>query len=100
MVAADNDGITKIKSCLYYYQYGDREASELWSHLQLKIPQYFSGVEVFPSLLHGDLWSGNTAEMADGPAPRPIQATSHPCSSSYEVKWNRQQDIPCRRGSR
>lgn len=48
-------------------EYGDREARELWSHLQLKIPQYFAGIEVFPSLLHGDLWSGNAAEMADGP---------------------------------
>lgn len=48
-------------------EYGDREVGELWSHLQLKMPQYFSGIEVFPSLLHGDLWSGNVAEIADGP---------------------------------
>ncbi|KAK4315160.1 hypothetical protein Pmani_013593 [Petrolisthes manimaculis] len=48
-------------------EYRDREARELWSHLQLKIPQYFSGVEVLPSLLHGDLWSGNAAETSQCP---------------------------------
>lgn len=47
--------------------YGDREARELWTELQRKIPQFFSGVEVVPALLHGDLWSGNVAECADGP---------------------------------
>ncbi|XP_071542998.1 ketosamine-3-kinase-like isoform X2 [Panulirus ornatus] len=48
-------------------EYGDREARELWSHLQLKIPQYFKDIEVKPSLLHGDLWSGNVAETTDCP---------------------------------
>ncbi|XP_035380795.1 ketosamine-3-kinase isoform X1 [Electrophorus electricus] len=47
--------------------YGDREARELWASLQLKVPQLFSGVEVEPALLHGDLWSGNVAEYLDGP---------------------------------
>ncbi|XP_028311202.1 ketosamine-3-kinase [Gouania willdenowi] len=47
--------------------YGDREARELWSKLQLKIPQFFVDVEVVPALLHGDLWGGNVAECADGP---------------------------------
>ncbi|XP_072530665.1 ketosamine-3-kinase [Salminus brasiliensis] len=47
--------------------YGDREARELWAGLQLKIPQLFSGIEVEPALLHGDLWSGNVAEYSDGP---------------------------------
>ncbi|XP_064871988.1 ketosamine-3-kinase [Oncorhynchus nerka] len=47
--------------------YGDREARELWSQLQLKIPQLFTDMEVFPSLLHGDLWGGNVAECPDGP---------------------------------
>ncbi|XP_069809929.1 ketosamine-3-kinase-like [Dendropsophus ebraccatus] len=46
---------------------GDREARELWSQLQLKVPQLFSGVEVVPSLLHGDLWGGNVAELDTGP---------------------------------
>ncbi|XP_068224688.1 ketosamine-3-kinase-like isoform X2 [Palaemon carinicauda] len=47
--------------------YGDREARELWSKLQLKLPEYFKGIEVKPSLLHGDLWSGNASEIADCP---------------------------------
>ncbi|XP_059892101.1 ketosamine-3-kinase isoform X2 [Gadus macrocephalus] len=49
------------KSC------GDREARELWSHLQLKIPQLFTQVEVVPALLHGDLWGGNVAQTTEGP---------------------------------
>ncbi|XP_053653448.1 ketosamine-3-kinase isoform X1 [Cherax quadricarinatus] len=48
-------------------EYGDREARDLWSHLQLKIPQYFKDIEVKPSLLHGDLWGGNAAELSDCP---------------------------------
>ncbi|CAL8303667.1 unnamed protein product [Merluccius merluccius] len=47
--------------------YGDREANELWSHLQLKIPQLFVDVEVVPALLHGDLWGGNVAQTTEGP---------------------------------
>ncbi|CAL8234594.1 unnamed protein product [Boreogadus saida] len=49
------------KSC------GDREARELWSHLQLKIPQMFTELEVVPALLHGDLWGGNVAQTTEGP---------------------------------
>ncbi|KAM6904458.1 ketosamine-3-kinase [Xenentodon cancila] len=47
--------------------YGDREARELWAMLQLKIPQFFTDVEIIPALLHGDLWGGNVAECADSP---------------------------------
>lgn len=41
--------------------YNDRQISELWSELQLKIPKFFkpftdSSIEIKPSLLHGDLW--------------------------------------------
>ncbi|KAM8946959.1 ketosamine-3-kinase-like isoform 2-T2 [Pelodytes ibericus] len=46
---------------------GDREAIELWSQLQLKIPELFTDIEVVPSLLHGDLWGGNVAEVDSGP---------------------------------
>ena len=40
---------------------------ELWSLLQRKLPGMFNGLEIEPSLLHGDLWSGNAAETKDGP---------------------------------
>ncbi|XP_008050316.1 fructosamine-3-kinase isoform X1 [Carlito syrichta] len=47
--------------------YADREARELWSRLQVKIPDLFGGLEIVPALLHGDLWSGNVAEDDAGP---------------------------------
>ncbi|XP_075415637.1 fructosamine-3-kinase [Tenrec ecaudatus] len=47
--------------------YADREARELWSQLQVKIPDLFCGLEIIPALLHGDLWSGNVAENDEGP---------------------------------
>ncbi|XP_013361462.1 PREDICTED: fructosamine-3-kinase isoform X2 [Chinchilla lanigera] len=47
--------------------YADREARELWSRLQVKIPDLFRGLEIVPALLHGDLWSGNVAENDEGP---------------------------------
>ncbi|XP_053425248.1 ketosamine-3-kinase isoform X2 [Nycticebus coucang] len=46
---------------------GDREALELWSALQLKIPDLFQGLQIVPALLHGDLWGGNVAEDPSGP---------------------------------
>ena len=48
-------------------QYGDSEARSLWSRLTLKIPEFFKDVDVKPSLLHGDLWSGNVGETDNGP---------------------------------
>ncbi|GFT81791.1 fructosamine-3-kinase [Trichonephila clavipes] len=47
--------------------YQDRELTELWSELVLKIPGYFEGIDIKPALLHGDLWSGNVGETKDGP---------------------------------
>lgn len=51
--------------------HSDRELHEQWSHLQLKVDKYFSDFKpkgenkIVPSLLHGDLWSGNAAQLAD-----------------------------------
>ncbi|XP_055971421.1 fructosamine-3-kinase isoform X1 [Sorex fumeus] len=47
--------------------YADQELRELWARLQVKIPDMFSGLEIVPALLHGDLWSGNVAEDDEGP---------------------------------
>ncbi|XP_046680712.1 ketosamine-3-kinase-like isoform X2 [Homalodisca vitripennis] len=46
---------------------GDREANELWSRLQIVLPTFFKDLEIKPSLLHGDLWSGNAAETKTNP---------------------------------
>lgn len=48
-------------------QFGNQEVREHWSFLQLKLPQFFKDAEVKPSLLHGDFWSGNVAEITDCP---------------------------------
>lgn len=51
-------------------QYGDREASELWSQLQRYIPAMFKDVSIHPSLLHGDLWAGNAGQVDNTPGIR------------------------------
>eukprot|EP00795_Rhopilema_esculentum_P015163 gene15163-6355_t len=48
-------------------EYQDRELQALWSDLQLNIDKFFKGIDPQPSLLHGDLWSGNAAETREGP---------------------------------
>jgi len=54
----------------------DREAHELWGRLLREIPGLFQGVDVVPSLLHGDLWSGNIAQMT-------VKSTPTSASSSF-----------------
>lgn len=50
---------------------GDRELKDLWSQLQVKLPNFFSHFDenknekIIPSLLHGDLWSGNVGQLKD-----------------------------------
>ncbi|XP_050441953.1 fructosamine-3-kinase-like isoform X2 [Adelges cooleyi] len=41
---------------------------DYWPRLKLKIPKLFDGIKVMPSLLHGDLWSGNAALATPKPA--------------------------------
>ena len=36
---------------------------ELWSEMQLKLDMLFKGLNVKPSLVHGDLWSGNAGQL-------------------------------------
>lgn len=50
----------------------NRQVGELWSKLQLIIPKFFRpfeerNMEIQPSLLHGDLWGQNAAEISDEP---------------------------------
>uniref|UniRef100_S4R557 protein-ribulosamine 3-kinase n=1 Tax=Petromyzon marinus TaxID=7757 RepID=S4R557_PETMA len=47
--------------------YGERETRELWSRLQVRKLFHSRDVEVVPALLHGDLWTGNAAEINEGP---------------------------------
>lgn len=55
--------ISKIES-----QYHDRSARELWDRVLKKYSVLFDDLDViYPALLHGDLWSGNVSESADGP---------------------------------
>ncbi|VIO95889.1 fructosamine-3-kinase-related protein [Brugia malayi] len=46
---------------------GDRELLTLWPRLERKIPEYFKNCDIYPCLLHGDLWSGNYSFTKDGP---------------------------------
>ncbi|KAK3744970.1 hypothetical protein QZH41_008501 [Actinostola sp. cb2023] len=48
-------------------EHDDLELQELWAKLKAKIPEYFAGLEIKPSLLHGDLWGGNIGEIESGP---------------------------------
>lgn len=57
-----------LTSFMYLIQKnGEREARVLLDRLKLKVSDLFEGVEVLPSLLHGDLWSGNQDETEDSP---------------------------------
>lgn len=39
----------------------------MWSRLQLILPKFFKDLEIYPSLLHGDLWGGNASETKTHP---------------------------------
>jgi len=45
----------------------DSELKTLWIKLKPSVPKLFSGIEVFPSLLHGDLWGGNVGQVGSDP---------------------------------
>ncbi|EIE23853.1 Ketosamine-3-kinase [Coccomyxa subellipsoidea C-169] len=44
----------------------DKRLSEMGEQLMANLEQLFEGVEVKPSLLHGDLWSGNISAVEGG----------------------------------
>ena len=58
---------------------GDDEAKRLWQKLKPKIPEFFSGLDVKPSLLHGDLWSGNAGQADGRPGKNFALFSSHNC---------------------
>lgn len=47
-------------------KYGDSDLLRMAGPLLDHFSELFNGIEVKPSLLHGDLWGGNTAALADG----------------------------------
>ena len=57
----------------------DDEVHDLWNRLKPTIPDLFSGIEVKPSILHGDLWSGNAAS-AEGEAGKHSESCTRPIS--------------------
>ncbi|XP_035690671.1 ketosamine-3-kinase-like [Branchiostoma floridae] len=57
----------KLQLDLVEKDYHDRETRDLWPQLERKLPKFFEGLKVSPSLLHGDLWGGNAAENDKGP---------------------------------
>lgn len=44
------------------FLYKQKVIEEYWPQLKPKIPKFFEGIEVKPSLLHGDLLPANVAE--------------------------------------
>ena len=47
--------------------YNDQEVNQIWPKLKSKLPDFFDGLDIKPSLLHGDLWSGNTGQVGTDP---------------------------------
>ena len=48
---------------------GDSYCSKIWENdIAPRLPALFEGIEVRPSLLHGDLWSGNIASVQGQPS--------------------------------
>ena len=45
----------------------DSELEKVWPKLKEKIPDFFQDIQVKPSLLHGDLWSGNAGSVGTEP---------------------------------
>ena len=45
----------------------DARLKALGSRVAERIETFFHGISVSPSLLHGDLWSGNMGSTAQGP---------------------------------
>lgn len=69
----NEDWIAFFRDCRLSYQlrlveekYGDEELIKRGEKLLDKLDSYFSEVTITPSLLHGDLWNGNSAVDEEG----------------------------------
>lgn len=51
---------------LIEHRYHDKEIVEVGEQLKEKLPSFFEEVDIHPSLLHGDLWAGNTGMDENG----------------------------------
>ena len=45
----------------------DSDVNKLWPKLKEKMGEFFEGLDIKPSLLHGDLWSGNAGQVGSTP---------------------------------
>ena len=45
----------------------DSDIVKLWLLLKEKMGDFFQGIDIKPSLLHGDLWSGNYGQVDSNP---------------------------------
>lgn len=70
--------------------HSDRDLNEQWSRLQLKVDKFFTDFshkgddKIVPALLHGDLWSGNAAELMDDSGAVIYDPSSFYGHSEYE----------------
>ena len=62
------NGSSHPKYLVILWQKPDEKLQRLWSELKPLIPRFFENIVVKPSLLHGDLWSGNVGETDTEPS--------------------------------
>ena len=55
---------------LFVLQQRDTELKDTWELCMPKIEFYLNQIKPIPSLLHGDLWSGNAGAVGDEPSKR------------------------------
>lgn len=53
---------------VYKFWFKQKRIEKYWSMLKPKIPEYFKGLDIKPTLLHGDFWEGNIALYKSKPS--------------------------------
>lgn len=74
----------KVQFDLIKQHYDDSEVLELGERLLSSLPQFFDGITILPSLIHGDLWSGNVAVDGEG---RPVIFDPAVYYAHHEAEW-------------